>query len=137
MTSSRRDWLLIVSAFAFLALGTAVRAEVTSITFTKSSPYGTTTFGTAGAYEQLDGVVTGEINPDHPLNRIIQDIERAKRNARGNVEYAMTFSLLKPVHLENSNHTLVYDVVNRGNKVIASFLNVGTSAANPAGDGFL
>src|SRR2546430_17470162 len=49
----------------------------------------------------------------------------------------MTFSLLKPVHLENSNHTLVYDVVNRGNKVIASFLNVGTSAANPAGDGFL
>src|SRR2546430_4420816 len=49
----------------------------------------------------------------------------------------MTFLLIKPVHLDNSIHTLVYDVVNRGNKVIASFLNVGTSAANPAGDGFL
>jgi len=137
MTSCRRHRLLIVSGLAFLALGSAARAEVTSITFAKSSPYGTTTFGAAGAYEQLDGVVTGEINPRHPLNRIIQDIERAPRNGRGNVEYAMTFSLLKPVDLAKSNHTLVYDVVNRGNKVITSFLNVGTSAANPAGDGFL
>jgi hypothetical protein len=49
----------------------------------------------------------------------------------------MTFSILKPVDLRNSNHTLVYDVVNRGNKLITSFLNVGTSATNPAGDGFL
>jgi alpha/beta hydrolase family protein len=137
MTSSRRDWLLILSGLAFLALGTAARAEVTGITFTKSSPYGTTTFGTAGMYEQLDGVVTGEVNPHHPLNRIIQDIERAPRNVRGNVEYAMTFSILKPVDLAKSNHTLVYDVVNRGNKLITSFLNVGTSATNPAGDGFL
>jgi hypothetical protein len=137
MTSSRRNRVLIVSALAHLALGTAARAEVTGITFTRSSPFGAATFGSAGAYEQLDGVVTGEINPHHPLNRIIQDIERAPRNVRGNVEYAMTFSILKPVDLSKSNHTLVYDVVNRGNKLITSFLNVGTTPANPAGDGFL
>src|SRR5713101_6893669 len=75
MTSSRGDRLLIVSGLVFLALGTAARAEVTGITFTRSSPFGATAFGSAGAYEQLDGVVTGEINPHHPLNRIIQDIE--------------------------------------------------------------
>src|SRR5437016_2380330 len=137
MRSSRWNRLLIVSGLVLSALGTAARAEVTSITFTRSSPFGATTFGSAGAYEQLDGVVTGEINPHHPLNRIIQDIENAPRNIRGNVDDAMTFSVLKPVDLAKSNHTLVYDVVNRGNKVIASFLNVGTSAANPAGDGFL
>ncbi|TMB00333.1 MAG: hypothetical protein E6J64_20790 [Deltaproteobacteria bacterium] len=137
MTSSRGNRLPIVAGLALLALGTAAHAEVTGITFTKSSPYGTTTFGTAGVYEQLDGVVTGEIDPHRPLNRIIQDIERAPRNVHGNVEYAMTFSILKPVNLANSNHTLVYDVVNRGNKLITSFLNVGTSATNPAGDGFL
>src|SRR5712691_1935190 len=137
MTSSRGDRLLIVSGLAFLALGTAARAEVTGITFSRSSPFGATTFGSAGAYEQLDGVVTGEINPRHPLNGIIQDIERAPRNVRGNVEYAMTFSILKPADLARSNHTLVYDVVNRGNKLITSFLNVGINAANPAGDGFL
>jgi len=137
MASSRWNRLLIVSGLALSALGTAARAEVTGITFTSSSPFGATTFGSAGAYEQLDGVVTGEINPHHPLNRIIQDIERAPRNVRGNVEYAMTFSILKPIDLARSNHTLVYDVVNRGNKLITSFLNVGTTTANPAGDGFL
>jgi len=137
MTSSRGDRLLIVSGLVFLALGTAARAEVTGITFTRSSPFGATAFGRAGAYEQLDGVVTGEIDPHRPLNGIIQDIEKAPRNVRGNVEYAMTFSILKPADLARSNHTLVYDVVNRGNKLITSFLNVGTSAANPAGDGFL
>src|SRR5438105_7480033 len=138
MTSSCWNRLLIVCGLALSALGTAARAEVTRITFTTSFPYGTTTtFGNAGVYEQLDGVVTGEINPHHPLNRIIQDIERAPRNVRGNVAYAMTFSILKPQDLARSNHTLVYDVVNRGNKLITSFLNVWASAANPAGDGFL
>lgn len=137
MTSSRRERSRIVALLALLSIGTAVRAEVTGITFTTSSPYGAATFGSAGTYEQLDGTVTGEINPRHPANRIIQDIDRAPRNARGNVDYAMTFSILKPVELAKSNHTLVYDVVNRGNKLITSFLNVGTSAANPAGDGFL
>ena len=137
MTSSRRDRFPIVWALAVLALGTAARAEVTGITYTRSSPFGAATFGSAGAYEQLDGVVTGEINPHHPLNRIIQDIESAPRNARGNVEYGMTFSVLKPVDLARSNHTLVYDVVNRGNKLITSFLNVGITTTNPAGDGFL
>jgi hypothetical protein len=137
MTPSRRDRLLIVFGLAFFALGTAARAEVTGVTYTTSSPFGATTFGSAGAYEQLDGVVTGEIDPHHPLNRIIQDIGRAPRNVRGNVEYATTFSILKPVDLAKSNHTLVYDVVNRGNKLISSFLNVGITATNPAGDGFL
>ena len=137
MRSSRWNRLLIVSGLVLSALGTAARAEVTSITFTRSPPFGATSFGSAGVYEQLDGMVTGEINPHHPLNRIIQDIENVPRNIRGSVDYAMTFSVLKPVDLAKSNHTLVYDVVNRGNKVITSFLNVGTSTANPAGDGFL
>jgi hypothetical protein len=61
MASSRWNRLLVVSGLALSALGTAARAEVTGITFTSSSPFGATTFGSAGAYEQLDGVVTGEI----------------------------------------------------------------------------
>src|SRR2546430_14340721 len=85
MMSSRRDWLLIVSGLAFLAVGTAARAEVTSITFAKSSPYGTTTFGTAGAYEQLDGVVTGEINPDHPGHRESEAERPWERRVRDDV----------------------------------------------------
>src|SRR3954469_10161676 len=133
----RADRLPIVFAVSALLMVSAARAEVTGITFTRSSPFGDTSFGSAGAYEQLDGTVTGEVNPREAQNRIIQDIDKAPRNARGNVEYGMTFSVLKPVDLARSNHTLVYDVVNRGNKLISAFLNVGATATNPAGDGFL
>jgi len=139
----RRVWgrcaggLLIAAGIALLMLAATVNAEVTSITYTTSSPFGATTFGSAGAYEQLDGTVTGEIDPDDEHNEIIQDIKLAPRNARGKVEYAVTFSILKPVDLSKSNHTLIYDVVNRGNKVITGTLNVGATTANPAGDGFL
>jgi Alpha/beta hydrolase domain len=130
-------WLVIAAGTAGLALATTASAEVTSITYVTTSPmFGGASFGSVGQYEQLDGLVTGEIDPDDERNAIIQDIELAPRNAHGKVEYAMTFSLLKPVDLSKSNHTLIYDVVNRGNKVISGTLNVGGSATS-AGDGFL
>ncbi len=132
-----RICLSTTCGLALLMLATAARTEVTAIHYTSSSPFGATAFGSAGVYEQLDGTVSGEIDPYDPSNQIIQDIERAPRNQRGHVEYGMTFSVLKPVDLGKSNHTLLYDVVNRGNKLIPAFLNVGASAANPAGDGFL
>jgi len=137
MTSLRGSYLPTVTGIALLAVAATARAEVTGITYTSSAPFGATTFGSAGTYEQLDGTVTGEIDPNDPHNRIIQDIQRAPRNARGKVEYGMLFSILKPVALSKSNNTLIYDVVNRGNKLISGFLNVGATAANPAGDGFL
>jgi hypothetical protein len=101
----RADQLPIVFAGSALLTVSAARAEVTGITFTRSSPFGDASFGSAGAYEKLDGTVTGEINPRQAQNPIIQDIGKAPRNARGNVEYGMTFSVLKPVDLARSNHT--------------------------------
>jgi hypothetical protein len=135
--SSCARWLLFPVASAILAFASTASAEITGITYTATSPmFGGASFGTVGQYEQFDGIVTGEIDPDDERNEIIQDIKLAPRNARGKVEYAMTFSLLKPIDLSKSNHTLVYDVVNRGNKLISGFLNVGSSATS-AGDGFL
>jgi Alpha/beta hydrolase domain len=129
--------LLIAAGTALFALATTASAEVTGITYVTTSPmFGGASFGSVGQYEQLDGLVTGEVDPNDERNAIIQDIEHAPRNAGGKVEYAMTFSLLKPVDLSKSNHTLIYDVVNRGNKVISGTLNVGGSAT-AAGDGFL
>jgi hypothetical protein len=92
-------------------------------------------FGSVGQYEELDGTAAGEIDPRDPLNAVIQDIEPAPRNSRGMVEYSMDFSILKPVDTSRGNHTILYDVVNRGNKSSPS-LNIGGSANNP-GDGFL
>ena len=116
---------------------TPADARITGITITaKTSPaFSSQSFGAAGQYEQLDGTATGEIDPKDPLNAIIQDIELAPLNSRGMVEYSMDFSILKPIDTSHGNHTILYDVVNRGNKSSPS-LNIGGSATN-AGDGFL
>jgi len=116
---------------------TAADARITSIAITtKTSPaFAGKSFGSVGQYEQLDGTASGEIDPKDRLNAVIQDIELAPRNSRGMVEYSMDFSILKPIDISLGNHTILYDVVNRGNKSSPA-LNIGGSATD-VGDGFL
>jgi hypothetical protein len=94
-------------------------------------------FGDVGAYEQISGTVRGELDPFSRHNAVITDIQLAPRNASGKVTYTATFTLLKPADMSRSSGVMVYEVVNRGNKILPGFMNVGTSATNPAGDGFL
>ncbi len=114
------------------------QARVMGITITsRTSPaLGGASFA-AGAYEQLDGVATGEVDSTDPQNAGITDIALAPRNAHGMVEYSTDISILKPLDASRSNGVLLYDVVNRGNKVVPGFFNVGATVDNPAGDGFL
>jgi hypothetical protein len=76
-------------------------------------------FGQAGRYEILRGHFTGELNPDDPHNKIINDIQLAVRNARGLVEYTGTFAIAKPVDMSKASGVLMYSVVNRGNGAAA------------------
>lgn len=128
---------LAASGALLVGLAPPAAARITGLTLTtKTSPaFGGTSFGSVGQYEQLDGTATGEIDPNDPLNAVIQDIELAPRNARGMVEYSMDISILKPIDTSRGNHTILYDVVNRGNKSSPA-LNIAGSATN-AGDGFL
>ncbi len=127
----------LIPAWALATLpGAQARITGLAITQRTSPALGGASFS-AGAYEQLDGVATGEVDPDDPQNAVITDIALAPRNARGMVEYSTDVSILKPIDEGRGNGVLLYDVVNRGNKIVPSFFNVGTSAANPAGDGFL
>jgi hypothetical protein len=137
--SDRRSLLASCVSLATLIFALAPCAEARIVNLqiaTKTSPaFGGQSFGSVGQYEQLDGTAFGEIDPDDHLNAIIQDIELAPRNARGMVEYSMDFSILKPINTDKGNHTMLYDVVNRGNKSSPAF-NIGGSAT-AAGDGFL
>src|SRR5262249_31783618 len=92
------------------------RITSTTITAATSPAFGGQSFGTVGQYEQLDGTAAGEIDPSDPLNGVVQDIELAPRNSRGMVEYSMDISILKPIDASRGNRTILYDVVNRGNK---------------------
>jgi hypothetical protein len=76
-------------------------------------------------YEQLQGVIYGEVDPADPHDAIIQDIGLAPRNAQGKVEYAATFTLLKPVDARQSSGILLYEVVNRGASILPKDFSTG------------
>src|SRR4051812_33007726 len=116
--------------------GGVQRIEVTE----RESPvFGGTEFGAVGPYERLHGTVFGEVDPAHPLNAGIVNLNRAARNARGNVEYRGDFRILKPLDLDRGNGCLVYDVPNRGNQPIMPRLNGAPDGGHPqhSGNGFL
>ncbi len=125
----------IVAAAMLIAAGQA-HAKVTGITINTRAPaYGGFVFPNTGAYEQLDGIATFEIDPDDAINEVITDVKLAPRNARGMVEFSSDFSILKPLDMSRSNGILFYEDVNRGNKNSTSF-NIGGSAT-AKGDGWL
>ena len=58
-------------------------------------------------------------------------------DAKGLVEYSTKFQILMPVDESKGNHIMLSEVVNRGNETSPGTFNIGTSTANPQGDGFL
>jgi hypothetical protein len=73
-----------------------------------------------GQYEKIVGKAYGEVNPLDHRNAVIVDIELAPRNARGMVEYAFDFYILKPIDLSKGAHRVMYEPPNRGNKTWAA-----------------
>ena len=116
---------------------------VVKLEISRRSPYaGGKTFGDVGKYEQIDGTAHYAVDPLHPANAGIVDLDLAPRDSDGKVRFASDFTLLKPLRMENGNGSLLYDVVNRGRKtVMARFNNSGrpTMPSDPLdpGDGFL
>ena len=102
---------LVAAAIVCLGFSAApLHAEVGRLAVEKREP-----FASQGvAYEKLTGRFFGELDPKHPLNAIITDVEHAPRNARGLVEYSATFTILKPVDMSKGTGVLVYQVPNRG-----------------------
>ncbi|MBV8336830.1 MAG: hypothetical protein JO358_15615, partial [Alphaproteobacteria bacterium] len=116
--------------------GGVLRIEVTD----RETPvFGGAEFGAVGPYERLHGTVYGELDPTHPLNAVIVNLDRAARKAQGLVEYQSDFRILKPLDLDRGVGCLVYDVPNRGNQPIMPRLNGAPEGGHPqhAGNGFL
>ena len=80
-------------------------------------------FGEAGPYVRIHGVAKGELNPASPENAVIVDLDKAKQNARGMVEYETDIFILRPADPNRGSGILVYDVTNRGRKVILGRLD--------------
>ena len=80
-------------------------------------------FGEAGSYLRIKGVAKGEVDPAAPENKVIVDLDKAPRNARGMVEYEADFFILRPAEPQRGSGVLVYDVTNRGRKMILGRLD--------------
>lgn len=101
---------LVLAGTLLLGLWSPAQADVVKFVVEHRAPFA----NHGQPYEKLTGRVFGEIDPSHPLNAIITDIEHAPRNGRGRVEYTATFTILKPVDMTTSTGVLVYQVPNRG-----------------------
>ncbi|MFN3297464.1 alpha/beta hydrolase domain-containing protein, partial [Caldimonas sp.] len=97
-----------------------------SITSTEDYPG---SFGSVGEYERVRGTIHGEVDPRDPRNAIIQDLALAPVNARGMVEYAADFMMLKPKDMSRAGGVLRYDAPNRGNILTEPNLTTAPSDA--------
>jgi len=99
-------------------------------------------FGTVGSYEQLKGSAFFELDPGHPRNEPIVDLERATTTSSGGVECRADIWLLQPVDPDRGNGNLFYYVLNRGRKGALSTFNLAQGSNAPIsaeefGDGLL
>jgi len=114
-----RKWKDLVNPllfFLFLALCLQAEANIARVIVTKTEPYlEGKTFGSAGSYIRISGQAYGEVDPQNPLNSIIQDIRFAPVNRRGMVEYVSDFIILRPADMSKTNGVLFLSLPNRGN----------------------
>ena len=71
-------------------------------------------FGDVGVYERISGRFVCDLDPTHPLNQGIVNLDKVPRNTQGLVEYAVDFHLMKPCELRQANGWLFYEFLNRG-----------------------
>jgi hypothetical protein len=102
-----------------------VRLEITS----RTAAFGGAASGDRGVYETLAGVAHMEIDPQASANRGIVDLDKAPRDARGMVKYDVDVVIMRPRDAARAQHVMVYDVVNRGMKLMA--LTRGGAAQGP------
>ena len=122
-------------AAVLLVAASAADARITKIKIVaKESPtFGGYAFKGVGQYEKLVGKGYGELDPNDPKNAVIVDIKLAPRNARGKVEYAFDFYILKPIDLAKGSHKMMYEPPNRGRKTHES-LNRGAGGNDPGAE---
>jgi hypothetical protein len=121
----------------------SAHAEVTSIEIAaRADILGGKSFGTVGAYEKIIGKVYFSIDPTHPRNVAIVDVEKAPRDAAGHVTFSADLYVITPKDVARGNGVALFDVLNRGRKNIIQQFNRAAQVPDPTneadfGDGFL
>lgn len=107
----------VLASAMFLASAITVQARVTHVDMVEQPSGSEARKEVPDSYRVLRGHISGELNPVDPHNHIIQDIDLAKRNSHGMVEYVATFTLYAPKH-PSPKAALLYEIVNRGKSIM-------------------
>jgi hypothetical protein len=130
MTLRRCAVLLLALAAAIPAFARVTRIEILSRTpVLDGQP-----FGTAGPYERISARVYFAVRPDDPHNKGIVDLDKAPRNAQGEVEFSADLFLMRPVgngKTGGGNGALLLEIPNRGGAGLVRIVDGGGSFANP------
>ncbi|HUA83556.1 MAG TPA: alpha/beta hydrolase domain-containing protein [Bryobacteraceae bacterium] len=110
--------------FAILAHAAVLRVEITH-----RADY------PQGNYEEIAGKIYFAVDPNLPANKIIVDVDRAPRDAKGLVEFSADLYVLQPKDPKKSNGTALFEVSNRGGKGLMSTFDF--TRGNDPGDSFL
>jgi hypothetical protein len=87
-------------------------------------------FGEAGAYERVIAKAKGELDPNDSANKGIALIDKAPLNANGKVEYATDIFILRPKDPARGNGRILYEVNNRGRKMLFGNIADGPQGVN-------
>ncbi len=127
----------------FLSIASAIQAAVVDIKIESRTPVlQGKEFGSAGAYEKLEGIVTIALDPAHAANRKIVDLDKAPHNMEGLVYAQANFMVLQPKDASKASGIGVLEVSNRGGKALLPYFNNASPTNDPAqekdfGDGLL
>ena len=72
-----------------------------------------------------------ELDPAHPANAVIVDLDRAPRNARSRVEASADFMVLRPRRPPARGATALLEVSNRGGKALLPYFNRAPRRLDP------
>ncbi len=121
---------------ALVGVAGTVNAEVTRVDIAKRTEVG------ASGYEKIVGTIHFAVDPANPRNSVIVDLDAAKKNAAGRVEFSADLYILRPRDQARSNGVALVEVSNRGRMGLLNFFNRGPAESDPSkdadlGDGFL
>jgi hypothetical protein len=127
--------ILILAALA--CVPSHAGAEVVRVDVARRADIG------ASGYEKIVGTIYFAVDPANPRNRVIVDLDKAKTNAQGRVEFSADLYILRPKDAARSNGVALIEVSNRGNKgMLSQFSRAAGGGRDPSteadlGDGFL
>ena len=87
-------------------------------------------FGAVGAYERVIATARGEVDPKHPANKGVALIDKAPLGANGKVEYTTDIFILRPKDPAKGNGRILYEVNNRGRKMLFGNIADGPQGVN-------